>query len=53
MFEPPWTDPADVVGSLQRQGEAVLAPASLGVLGVTADQLDTLRPCWDDLPPDG
>lgn len=53
MFEPPWTDPADVVGALQRSGEAVLAPASLGVLGVSAAELDTLRPCWDDLPPDG
>ncbi len=53
MFEPPWTDPADVVGALKRDGEAVLAPSSLGVLGVTADALETLRPCWDDLPPDG
>lgn len=53
MFEPPWTNPADVVGALKRDGEAVLAPSSLGVLGVTADALETLRPCWDDLPPDG
>jgi hypothetical protein len=53
MFEPPWTDPADVVGALQRHGEAVLAPSSLGVLGVSAAELETLRPCWDDLPPDG
>ena len=53
MFEPPWTDPADVVGALQRHGEAVLAPASLSVLGVTAAELESLRPCWDDLPPDG
>ncbi|MFG6466530.1 2OG-Fe dioxygenase family protein [Roseateles sp. BYS87W] len=53
MFEPPWTDPADVVGTLKRDGEAVLAPASLGVLGVSAEGLEALRPCWDDLPPDG
>lgn len=53
MFEPPWTDPADAVGALQRSGEAVLAPSSLGVLGVSAADLETLRPCWDDLPPDG
>lgn len=53
MFEPPWTAPDDVVGALQRNGEAVLAPASLGVLGVSAAELETLRPCWDDLPPDG
>ena len=53
MFEPPWTDPADIVGTLKRDGEAVLAPSSLGVLGVSADALETLRPCWDDLPPDG
>ena len=53
MFEPPWTAPADVVGALQRNGEAVLAPSSLGVLGVSAEALETLRPCWDDLPPDG
>jgi len=53
MFQPPWTDPTNVVGSLQRAGEAVLAPSSLSVLGVTAEALETLRPCWDDLPPDG
>jgi hypothetical protein len=53
MFEPPWTAPADVVGALKRSGEAVLAPSSLSVLGVSADALETLRPCWDDLPPDG
>jgi hypothetical protein len=53
MFEPPWTDPANVVGALKRDGEAVLAPASLGVLGVSAEALEALRPCWDDLPPDG
>ncbi len=53
MFEPPWTDPADIVGTLQRSGEAVLAPPSLAVLGVNAADLETLRPCWDDLPPDG
>ena len=53
MFEPPWTDPADLVGSLKRDGKAVLAPAALGVLGVSATALDALKPCWDDLPPDG
>ncbi|WP_200956076.1 2OG-Fe dioxygenase family protein [Pelomonas sp. Root1444] len=53
MFEPPWTDPADLVGSLKRDGKAVLAPAALGVLGVSAAALDALKPCWDDLPPDG
>jgi len=53
MFEPPWTDPADLVGTLRRDGEVVLAPASLPVLGVTAAELEALKPCWDDLPPDG
>jgi len=53
MFEPPWTDSADLVGALRRDGEAVLAPTSLGALGVSATELDTLKPCWDDLPPDG
>lgn len=53
MFEPPWTDPADLVGSLKRDGQAVLAPTALEVLGVSAADLDTLKPCWDDLPPDG
>ncbi len=53
MFEPPWTDPADLVGALKRDGEAVLAPAALPVLGVSTAELDPLRPCWDDLPPDG
>jgi hypothetical protein len=53
MFEPPWTHPADIAGSLRRDGQAVLAPADLGALGVSATELDTLKPCWDDLPPDG
>ncbi|MCY4744536.1 2OG-Fe dioxygenase family protein [Pelomonas sp. UHG3] len=53
MFEPPWTDPADLVGALKREGEVVLAPQALGALGVSAADLDTLKPCWDDLPPDG
>ncbi|RTL46406.1 MAG: hypothetical protein EKK53_03890 [Burkholderiales bacterium] len=53
MFEPPWTAADDVVGALKRDGEAVLAPSTLGVLGVSAAELEALRPCWDDLPPDG
>ncbi|WP_457323164.1 2OG-Fe dioxygenase family protein, partial [Roseateles sp. P5_E11] len=53
MFEPPWTPAAELVDALKRDGEAVLAPSSLGVLGASADDLDTLKPCWDDLPPDG
>jgi hypothetical protein len=53
MFEPPWTPAAELIDALQRDGEAVLAPASLAALGVTAGELDTLKPCWDDLPPDG
>ncbi len=53
MFQPPWTPAADLVDALRREGEAVLAPASLGMLGVSAAELDALKPCWDDLPPDG
>jgi hypothetical protein len=53
MFEPPWTPATDLVNALKRGGEAVLAPGSLGVLGASAADLDALRPCWDDLPPDG
>jgi hypothetical protein len=53
MFEPPWTPAAELVDALKRDGEAVLSPASLSVLGVTAANLDALKPCWDDLPPDG
>lgn len=53
MFEPPWTPAAELVDALKRDGEAVLAPGSLGVLGVSAADLDSLKPCWDDLPPDG
>lgn len=53
MFEPPWTPAAELVEALKRDGEAVLAPASLGVLGASAAELDGLKPCWDDLPPDG
>ena len=43
MFEPPWTPAAELVGALKRDGEAVLAPASLGVLGVSAAELDPLK----------
>jgi hypothetical protein len=53
MFEPPWTPAAELVDALKRDGEAVLAPDSLGALGVSSAELDTLKPCWDDLPPDG
>jgi hypothetical protein len=53
MFEPPWTPAAELVDALRRDGEAVLAPDSLGALGVAAADLDALKPCWDDLPPDG
>jgi len=49
MFEPPWTD----LDALKREGRAVLAPESLGLLGVAAADLDALKPHWDDLPPDG
>ena len=53
MFEPPWTPAAELVDALRRDGEAVLAPSSLSALGVSEAELDTLKPCWDDLPPDG
>ena len=53
MFEPPWTPPAELIDALKRDGEAVLAPASLATLGVSAAGLDAIKPCWDDLPPDG
>lgn len=53
MFEPPWTPAAELVDALRRDGEAVLAPSSLDALGVSAAELDSLKPCWDDLPPDG
>ena len=53
MFEPPWTPATELVDALRRDGEAVLAPSSLDALGVSAAELDSLKPCWDDLPPDG
>lgn len=53
MFEPPWISAPDLIGALQRDGEAVLAPSALSALGVNAAELDRLKPCWDDLPPDG
>ena len=53
MFEPPWTPAAELVTALQRDGEAVLAPDALHALGAAAADLDSLKPCWDDLPPDG
>ena len=53
MFQPPWTPVAELIEALERDGEAVLAPESLDALGVSATELDALKPCWDDLPPDG
>ncbi len=53
MFEPPWTAADAVIDALKRDGQAVLAPESLGVLGTSAAELETLRPCWEELPPDG
>ncbi|HVR52402.1 MAG TPA: 2OG-Fe dioxygenase family protein [Pseudorhodoferax sp.] len=52
-FVPPLTPPEQVVATVQRQGYAVLAAATVGALaGCTTEALRTLEPSWSDLPPD-
>ncbi len=53
FFAPPCVAPADVVPVLRRQGYAVLDAQSVAQLAhVALDDLNTLLPGWDDLPPD-
>jgi len=53
MFTPPYVSAADFEAQLRAQGAAVLAPASLpDCLGLSAADLASLTPFWNDLPPD-
>lgn len=50
---PPYGAPLQLGRSLAVTGHAVLDPAGLcSLLGVPREDLDALRPSWDDLPPD-
>jgi hypothetical protein len=53
LLRPPLTPPADIDAALPDTGRAVLGAATLrALLPASADELDALRPSWDDLPPD-
>ena len=50
LLSPPFTTPANLDATLQRQGHAVLSPAGLAdLLDAPIASLDALRPSWDDL----
>ena len=54
LLNPPLTAPTQLDAALRRRGHAVLSAASLcELLHAAADELDALRPSWNDLPPDG
>ena len=53
LLSPPLTSPAEIDAALHDAGRAVLGAATLrALLPASADELDALRPSWDDLPPD-
>ncbi|HWH83894.1 MAG TPA: 2OG-Fe dioxygenase family protein [Burkholderiaceae bacterium] len=53
LLAPPLTPPGQLDAALRERGHAVLAPAALrAMLAATPAELDTLRPSWDELPPD-
>ena len=52
-FEPPFDRPDDAIGLLRARGFAVLDAAGTStLLDVPSIELDTLKPSWNDLPPD-
>ncbi len=54
LLNPPLTAPADLDAALRGHGHAVLSAAALReMLRASIDELDALRPSWNDLPPDG
>ena len=54
LLTPPLTAPAQLDAVLRERGHAVLSAAALrAMLRVSADELDALRPSWNELPPDG
>ncbi|MBX3657516.1 MAG: 2OG-Fe dioxygenase family protein [Ramlibacter sp.] len=53
LLTPAYTYPSQLVTFLRQQGYAVLSPAGVCELtGSRLEDLDALRPSWDDLPPD-
>ncbi len=53
LLSPPLTSPAEIDAALHDAGRAVLGAATLrALLPASADELEALRPSWDDLPPD-
>jgi hypothetical protein len=52
-FTPVYSDPARVLDDIRVNGYAALTPQALAeTAGVRLEELDTLRPGWDALPPD-
>ncbi len=53
MLHPAFTYPEQLLTQLRQQGYAVLSPQGVAQwAGCTPQQLQALRPGWDDLPPD-
>ncbi len=53
LLSPPLTPPTELDAALLDTGRAVLGAATLrALLPARADELDALRPSWNDLPPD-
>ena len=53
LLNPPITSPRDLLQSMRVRGHAALSPNGLcELLPATLNELDALRPSWDDLPPD-
>lgn len=53
ILTPTFTPPPELLAVMRRQGYAVLDPGGVSQLaGCSLAALDTLRPGWDDLPPD-
>ena len=54
LLPPPITALVQLAPALREHGHAALSSAGLReLLGVSAAELDALRPAWQDLPPDG
>jgi hypothetical protein len=54
LLSPPLTPPTEIDAALRASGRAVLGADTLrALLPASDDELDALRPSWNDLPPDG
>ena len=53
ILEPPFTYPEQLPGLMRRQGYAMLSPRAVcDLAGCGIEELNSLRPSWDDLAPD-